>query len=507
MGTLYSGAEEVIIWLGEADKTTDEIVHVIHERYFPVVPATDAENDKESWLRYRSEIARMMFLLVIIGLRPWWSRVWTLQECVLAQNDTIFRCGFHTFSWQDFFDVAIRILENVQQILPSLQAIMQNNPSIKEMLLLKFRLSEDAGDPEDQQIFGGMLSMESFRRRWRVAHNLSPASAMIFTLGRQASVPHDYIYGTLGLATSEGKDKIGMEYRSSFWLVYRKFFKMMLTHTPGPQELKSLTLISFYKETDEQPSWLPDFSKQKDVSKHTGIVLDSETPFQSLEKMHWSDGDEILNLKGICLDVVDQVYDIQMDEDNYIDRMMALATNVRKATTAKLEALPSSSPLRELVEVAQTAHISHLFLDNVQIDDDKEMSDTLIRTSWDKVAGYYNSDVPPSFDSVDSEVRGAKPSNVPFEITVQVFPQALVVCKGRSLVISRAGIPGLCVPNVWPGDGIVCFYGLNMPFILRPQRGHYRFIGGIRLLGLADWVVLTECQKNGHLHEATFHIG
>jgi hypothetical protein len=146
MGTLYSGAEKVIIWLGEADKTTDELVHVIQETDFSASPAKDTDDYEDSSLQYRIKITRMMFLVVIVGLRPWWGRVWTVQECVLARSDPIFRCGFHIFSWQGFFDVAIKTLENVQQILTSLQEIIQNNSSIREMLLFKGQLSKDAGD-------------------------------------------------------------------------------------------------------------------------------------------------------------------------------------------------------------------------------------------------------------------------------------------------------------------------------------------------------------------------
>jgi hypothetical protein len=72
--------------------------------------------------------------------------------------------------------------------------------------------------------------------------------------------------------------------------------------------------------------------------------------------------------------------------------------------------------------------------------------------------------------------------------------------------MSRAGISGICVPNVLPGDEIVCLYGFYLPFILRPRYGHYMIIGGGRLTGLADWVALTECQNNGRLREATFRI-
>jgi hypothetical protein len=502
MGTLYSEAKEVIIWLGEADETTDGLVRVVQETGLPALPATDAENYEESWLQYKNTFARTIFSIAIVGLRPWWNRVWTVQECILARSDPIFRCGPHIFLWERFFDILIETLENVQRIVPNMKEIFEKNPSIKEIFLMRLRLSKDAGDQEDFQTWLRMTAMRSYRRKWKEVDNgLSPASAIVATLGRQASVPHDYIYGILGLVSTEVKDQIGTEYSSSLLAVYRNFFKAMLIQTHGSDELKILTTISFHKETDELPSWLPDFSKQSDVFIHTGTYLWSDTPFRSLKNIQWSDGDEILNLEGICLDVVDKVFDMQIDINNHIDHMMGLARDVQKETTARSEALPSRSPLREPVEVSKTTHISQLFIGSFLIANDKEVSDTLARTDWDTVAEYYNSDV----------LLGKTPEDrlevIPFESQARMFRQALIVCEGRRVVISRAGITGLSVPNVRPGDQIVCLYGLNMPFILRPKHCHYKLIGGVRLPGLTDWAVLTECQKDGRLHEATFRIG
>jgi hypothetical protein len=498
MGTLYSEAKEVIIWLGEADETTDGLVRVVQETGLPALPATDAEDYEESWLRYKNTFARTMSSLAILGLRPWWHRVWTVQECILARSDPIFRCGSHIFLWERFFDIFNQTRENIRRILPSFEEIAENNPSTREILL---RLSKDVGDQEDLQAWTGIRTMQSYRRQWKAAHGLSLASAISSTLGRQASVPHDYIYGILGLVSTEVKDQISMEYSSPLWPIYRNFFKAMLTKTPGPDELKILTTISFHKEIDELPSWLPDFSKQNNVFKHTGMALWSETRFQSLENIRWSDGDEILNLEGICLDVVDKVFDMQIDMNNQIHHMMGLARDVQKETTARSEALPSRSPLRELVEVSKTTHISQLFIGSFLIDNDKEVSDTLARTDWDTVAEYYNSDV----------VLGKTPEDrledIPFELQARVFSYAFTACKGRRVVISRAGITGLSVPDVRPGDQIVCLYGFNMSFILRPKHCHYRLVGGVRLPGLTDWAVLTECQKDGRLHPATFRIG
>jgi hypothetical protein len=501
MGTLYSEAKGVIIWLGEADETTDELVHVVQESGLPKLPATDTEDYEEAWLQYKTELARTMCLLAIVGIWPWWNRVWTVQECILPRSDPIFRCGSCIFLWERFFNVLDEAMENAQRIKPSWTTILKNNPSIREMLQVKIRPRMHTDDQEDYQMWQRMIVMGSLRRQWKSAQGLSLASAIRSTLGRQASVPHDYIYGILGLVSTEVKDQIDMEYSSSLWPVYRNFFKAMLTQTHGPDGLKILTVISFHKETDEVPSWLPDFSKQNNVFRHTGMNLWSYTPFRSLKNIRWSDGDEILNLEGICLDVVDQIFDMQIEKNNYIGHIVVLARDVQKEATARSEALPSRSPLREPVEVSKTTHISQLFIGSFLIDNDKGVSDILARTYWDSVAECYNSDV------VDGKTPEDRLEDIPLKSQSRVFRQALQVCEGRRVVISRAGITGLSVPDVRPGDQIVCLYGFNMTFILRPKHCHYSLIGGVRLPGLSDWAVLTECQKDGRLHEATFRIG
>jgi hypothetical protein len=76
----------------------------------------------------------------------------------------------------------------------------------------------------------------------------------------------------------------------------------------------------------------------------------------------------------------------------------------------------------------------------------------------------------------------------------------------RSTMTSRPGIRGLCVPGVRPGDEIICLYGTNMPFVLKPGHGHYRIVGGVNLPGLSDWTALNEGLGEGSLTEATFRI-
>jgi hypothetical protein len=503
MGALYSEAEEVIIWLGEADETTHELACVVQETGLPIVPATDAGDHVESDFQYIVRLTRVLYLLQIVALRPWWSRVWTVQECVLPRSDPIFRCGFQIFPWESFFAVFSNIpkisLQNQLNILQNLNIAS----STQEIRQIRDRLSKGATDEELQRNHRAISILGDIRKHWKEKSELSLALCTLASLERQASVPHDYIYGVLGLVTTEVRDKIRLDYRRSFWLGYREFFKTLIS--TAPEGLEALSAISFHKETDEQPSWLPDFSKQRDVVEHTGWFLDSESCFRSLEMIRWTDGDEILNLEGIRLDVVDQVYDMQKEDDEWMEHILAIATKVEKETDTKMEALSGNSPLRKLVEVSKTTHISQLFHGSCRSETSDGVSDSRIKTCWDTLTGHHSSSI--SYESVELRTTRAELGGLSLmNIVLQILQQTLPTCRGRSVLISRAGISGICVPNVQPRDEIVCFYGFSMPFILRSSHGHYRIIGAARLRGLTDWVALTECQKNGLLPEATFRI-
>ncbi|KAI4944600.1 hypothetical protein J4E91_008604 [Alternaria rosae] len=54
--------------------------------------------------------------------------------------------------------------------------------------------------------------------------------------------------------------------------------------------------------------------------------------------------------------------------------------------------------------------------------------------------------------------------------------------------VSTIGFMGLAIPNAQPGDEIVLLFGLEMPFVVRPdaETGHYQLIGECYVLGLMN---------------------
>lgn len=134
MSEIYSSAERVYIWLGEADKTTTKAMRHLRSGalYRPgrasrtVADLVQSPMDTvESaslvptgsrmrlWLLFHFWIRKVIFRrklylhadLLQLFSRSWIKRVWTLQEVLLAR-DPVFVCGKETLSWFSFLCAA-----------------------------------------------------------------------------------------------------------------------------------------------------------------------------------------------------------------------------------------------------------------------------------------------------------------------------------------------------------------------------------------------------------------
>jgi hypothetical protein len=103
MRQIYSNAELVLVWLGETDEK--EYGHVAMDYLVKRKPLqTEGGALKEFWRPWQSEA------LIALCERQYWTRVWIVQELLLAR-DLIIHCGPRAMSWyhlQRFFeDIAV----------------------------------------------------------------------------------------------------------------------------------------------------------------------------------------------------------------------------------------------------------------------------------------------------------------------------------------------------------------------------------------------------------------
>ncbi|KAL6810606.1 heterokaryon incompatibility domain-containing protein [Trichoderma camerunense] len=90
MSQIYSGAAEVIIYLGESENNCDLAIEFIIELDNPDLETTTS-------LSYPKSEPLLLALRSFFN-RPWFSRVWVIQEATLSNRATVY-CGDKVFPW------------------------------------------------------------------------------------------------------------------------------------------------------------------------------------------------------------------------------------------------------------------------------------------------------------------------------------------------------------------------------------------------------------------------
>jgi hypothetical protein len=106
MRQVYSGAATVVIWLGPADG--DDDARVLH----------NIRMQEKDW-----DIGAFGALARICN-RPWFRRVWIVQELKLARSDPKIHLGRNTISWGAFYD----FFKTADKATTTLQIVSKDNP-------------------------------------------------------------------------------------------------------------------------------------------------------------------------------------------------------------------------------------------------------------------------------------------------------------------------------------------------------------------------------------------
>lgn len=478
MGKLYSYADEVVIWLDLPDPTTEEFVQIINQGKVPETP-TGINSADQFYFEYSTQIIRLTVMFKMMIARPWWQRVWIVQECILPLRDPIFLCGQYAFGWSKLFAALYGVRDKAAHLLLS-NRTPHLHPSVTE-------ISQHIQEPETEKLYG-LLSANVLgvvRKQFHAVENISLYFSVMPCIGRQATVPHDYIYGFLGLATEEESKTVQVDYTRSEWDTYREFMDRLLSNA-GPEDIQFLTIISFKKHAN-YPSWIPGFSAQRDVTRYTGNSLASSTCFRTLEEVWWSDDGEVLMLQGVILDEIARTHQIGEDVKAWNHELCHMVEFARSTVKHEAEYPP---PL--VVSAAFDAPTYQLFTANTLSSTLLELGDVQLQQSWDVITGAREN------ETLDFQCQC---------VMSQILARSRIACCGRKLIATRVGMHGIAVPNVEEGDLIVCFYGFHMPLVLRLRTEFYTIVGGVFMAGLMDWAVLDSRLEDGLLQEATFRLG
>ncbi|OGM45516.1 hypothetical protein ABOM_006475 [Aspergillus bombycis] len=201
MRTIYGEAWRVIVWLGEeADQSSDALAAIRKA-------AEDASLDpvSKSYYRDRSDSEKYIPSSLALVQRPWFQRIWVLQEVALAR-DIVVMCGSVEMNGYAFIS-GLQSLEVLRTAHPRLQGLVQS----------AYHLIKDA------------VFRPSYRFNTRGTLSIGELIDMYHS--RHASCLHDKVYALLGMC-SDDPDTEAL--RPDYKLPWNKVFERVIKYIISP---------------------------------------------------------------------------------------------------------------------------------------------------------------------------------------------------------------------------------------------------------------------------------
>ena len=314
MGEIYSKAWTPLIWLGEQREGTNDALNLVaslasdyssSDGVFQLTHALRKNPDffsKGSW--------RALYEIII---RPYWRRMWILQEVSRGRATTPVLCGHRTLSWHQFtcafgilmqsdelintymanelraasipFDLEVWAKVDTVRTIPALKNVEMTSRH-KNMYPLLLRVDDitnapitaelDAAfivySPEVWAYLGAVSEIQMVQDNQLAGHRTNLYSILSLSRTAFSIDPRDKIYGLLGLMENSLASLIEPDYTASVLNVYRSFTFAtieatgsldIIRHTTGPTTDSTM------------PTWIPNWT----VASQTSALTLGETSF------------------------------------------------------------------------------------------------------------------------------------------------------------------------------------------------------------------------------------
>ncbi|ROW15613.1 hypothetical protein VPNG_02207 [Cytospora leucostoma] len=320
MREIYSGAEQVLSWLGKSDEATSAALDALQLIYKEIADLDEDSLRNLDWMKKHQQLCtgypgdpRGPWLGIInLMHRQYWNRVWIFQEVYLAQ-DLLLISGSNVLSFaqlrsiQNWHDVAILDRQSPPSCFaPSTWAYLQAHRSMFESISAIEQARDIIHDGEAHQrkirhILKGTISDETI-----VFYNQVETHALLLWMMAgvlESTDPRDSIYALMGISglaiePDYTPEKSVAEVYMAFLALWEHCCSQLHPHYPdnvksGILDLWFLTFAGVESHTRVRPSlglpsWAPNFPA-------TSLRTESGWSYSSSAMNQFSVGDELFN--------------------------------------------------------------------------------------------------------------------------------------------------------------------------------------------------------------------
>ncbi|KAJ8132498.1 hypothetical protein O1611_g1123 [Lasiodiplodia mahajangana] len=484
----------------------------------------DDDNRPEKPPRYDCNSMRQRAWVALDKLirRPWWSRVWVLQEVVVSEAEPILICGNRQILWKEFHNFYLRNRDISQVDFATEQLSVEQRVAIS----VAYR---------SQHFFGTRTNLPKIK---------SISSLLMNTLKLDATDARDKVFALFGLAPEGDRRALTPDYSKSVAEVYMETTKHIINST-GCLDILSFNTNS-ESSSERLPSWVSDWrlGASRPAPLYDDELYNASGRFPACvcpPSMSPSNSLSSLVLGGILIDEVSVVGDVIDPVQPGLDTLSAWKHIIHKLESLLLNNIchqKSQLPFipRSLEEQASWRRIFAL-------DPDPRNSEQLWRTLVANRTMTNETPAPAAFaemfellfyQSADTRPRRIfdegmrsrlglnfprlqtpQPSRIPrsfrpelrYAERLALYTGPLIAAMARSasrvLFTTNAGRMGVASVGVRPGDKVVILMGSDMPCILRDREegNTLRFIGESYVHGVMNGEVLDSIPRKDKIEK------
>ena len=475
MAKIYSGAENVLVWLGDEDDITANAISCLESlvRLRDVsfdeltLDEIDASIGFRPWLSDKNDRTYIPHdhwrsLKRLLCERPWFRRVWVYQEIAMAYEATVI-CGTHAIDW----DILYTACDTIHAL--NIHAGQRGTPRDASFVIAHIRLMGKRREAilrlrgeQETESQGPAINYPTFERLLCDFRSL------------EATDPRDKVYALLALALIDEilpKPDYSLTVRQVYTSVARN-----LLGADGSHNLRCLSYVQKTNESYELPSWVPDWTKP--FAMHP--IADSNDEFQATGNLQAPviscpdpvDTDHpraLLTIRGIRILTI-KALDLSSDYLKSDERVHA----------AMINAFPDPYPTTN-----QTYLEAYPGSVNPMVPGEYgPASERRLGTFWEHIRAHEGqANSTNTSDQSERYTQGQLSAKLNKHFNLGMVSDG--IAYQRVFFISWNGFMGLAPKGTLPDDEVVLFLGARVPFVIRESEdGGWKLIGECYVYGI-----------------------
>ncbi|KAF7957535.1 hypothetical protein EAE96_003112 [Botrytis aclada] len=239
MGEIYSMAKPVLIWLGETFEGCEEAFDLMSKI---AIASEDEVIEEESQTMFS-------FYMQLVG-KDWFTRLWTIQELILADQEPLVGCGSAWSTWS--------VLSKVWQKVAMAE--------FTKMGMVMMERSNENENTSKTAVLQGVCTnaikidlLNNVRTAVTDKKGEDLRDLLLNTITSKATEPKDRIYALLGMMGSSDRKTITVDYSRPLGTIYADAISHIFHKGTGPSFLAGLELAGPNPPSQYSsfPSWVP----------------------------------------------------------------------------------------------------------------------------------------------------------------------------------------------------------------------------------------------------------